>query len=1704
MPSWKKVIVSGSDASLNSLTVTGNTIITGSLAVGTSSIGPSENTITLGARDNGSEGAQLGFNAPGGTYTSASFIDLYQNRLRILKGTNAGSVGEVAWWNMHNLQMALPGYSSISSFPGTAAGYLAFDATGNVITVAAGNPFPYTGSAQITGSLAVTGSLTVTAGITGSLQGTSSYAIYAATASYSTNASDILIYVKNTTGTQINKGNVVRITGATGDNALIATASYEDDSVSANTLGITNENIANDAFGYVITEGTLIGINTNGWTAGQLLFLGANGSITGSAPLAPLHAVRLGQVLRVQTNNGSMYVRIDNGYELNELHDVTDNTTTASYGDLLVKSGSVWTNSNQLTGSYALTGSLTITGSTSSDLVRITQTGTGNVFVVEDSTNPDSTPFLIDNVGNTMIGTTSSYGLLTVKGAGVNGVVLDTDTISTTQSTRLFFKNSGSNNDVSLRGYQGGLILGIQASANTTSGTSAFFVSQSGDIGIGPGFAPSGNRVAALQVSGNISIEAGFAYKQDGQNVIYIAKGADSFYANTVGGANAGTVGSYRQTVYGYTAGNSQTGSNQTAIGFYAGRQQTGSNQTAVGTYAGYLNSGSSQTAIGVNAGYLNSGSNQTVIGFQAGYLNSGTNQTTIGTNSGFQNSGSSQTAIGVNAGQYNSGSNQTAIGTNAGLTNTGSDQTAVGVNAGYVNSATNQTAIGTNAGYANLGIEQTAIGVYAGSRNIGSNQTAVGFQSGRLNTGSFQTAVGYNAGLSNAVDYQIAIGGYAGYLNTGSNQTAIGYYAGAYNSGSDNTNIGHLAGHYITGTTGINSQSLQSVFLGSSTKAGGTNRTNQIVIGYNAIGIGSNSVVLGNDSITTTALKGFVGIGITTPTASLHVTNTTTSASLLIEDSTNPDTSPFIVDSAGNVGIGTPTPGYKLSILDTGGDCVRINVADDTKFNRIFFQKPSQMWSVGSIANTNDFVIADETAVSYPFRIYSGSKHIAINPNGTGSVSIGTQVTSTAKLHVNNTTALASFLVEDDTNPDTTPFIIDATGNVGIGTTTPTSKLHVANQNGNDLPNVITGETTNTNGRSSGLELKTNWGSTAAAASSSIIFDYYGSYFPTSSEAVYSQGLNYVSGRSGFSKHMFRDSSLNTLMMIDNTGSVGIGITTPSAKLHVTNVANNNSFLVEDSTNPDTTPFVIDKDGLVGIGTTTPSSSLTLHGSDRFITTAQTQYGWGNTNTIGVAIGTSNSGIIDFRRYTGGLPSDHGVATIEQQLIGGGWGLAFKTDQTSSNSRASSTRMYITVNGDIGIGTTTPTSKLTVAGNTLITGSLTVTNDFTVLGSSSIQYITSSQLNIADNIISVNTITPAIRFGGLAVIDSGSSPQQSGSLLFDSQNNQWIFVHQSAAGSAVTSSVLIMGPQTFDNVGNETTLTANRLTKAAGGDLGEHITNSNITDTGTVVSINSNTEVTGSLTVSGSLRVGGIIFGDGGTQLTGATSINGDTTITGSLNVTTNITSSKLLITGSTSGNLVQITQTGAGNAFVVSDSNPDSSVFVIDSTGSVGIGELSASPSAYSTKLYINAYTNGFSGINARGSYNHAIIGQGGFGYAGIYGENADTSANTNIGVYGKAYQAGDPYSGGSMIGGKFEAAGDPGFTPNYSVQLKDGTEAAGKVLVSQDASGSANWSTQLSGSYEITGSLVVTDTIKGTSSHIDMNAMIQASLLYLSNNF
>lgn len=142
---------------------------------------------------------------------------------------------------------------------------------------------------------------------------------------------------------------------------------------------------------------------------------------------------------------------------------------------------------------------------------------------------------------------------------------------------------------------------------------------------------------------------------------------------------------------------------------------------------------------------------------------------------------------------------------------------------------------------------------------------------------------------------------------------------------------------------------------------------------------------------------------------------------------------------------------------------------------------------------------------------------------------------------------------------------------------------------------------------------------------------------------------------------------------------------------------------------------------------------------------------------------------------------------------------------------------------------TTVPTGFSNTTGSIYTDGGLQVTKDayfsssmyikgnLTIYGTQSVAYITSSQLNIATNLITVNTATPAVRFGGLAVYDSGSTGTgMTGSLLWDSQNNSWIYNNPSGSGN-YDSSMVIMGPRNASALGSEQGLTCNYLVQGHG-----------------------------------------------------------------------------------------------------------------------------------------------------------------------------------------------------------------------------------------------------------------------------------------------
>ena len=170
-----------------------------------------------------------------------------------------------------------------------------------------------------------------------------------------------VVKVKNASGAQINKGKLVRINDGEGANPLITTASWENDNSSANTLGMVMQNVAQNNFTFVLLSGIIQDINLDAsiYSEGDILYLSSSGDYTNVKPVAPKHIVKVGEVVRAQQNNGVAFINIQNGYEINELHDVL--ITSASNGDLLTRENGLWKNTKTLNGDYKISGSIAAT-----------------------------------------------------------------------------------------------------------------------------------------------------------------------------------------------------------------------------------------------------------------------------------------------------------------------------------------------------------------------------------------------------------------------------------------------------------------------------------------------------------------------------------------------------------------------------------------------------------------------------------------------------------------------------------------------------------------------------------------------------------------------------------------------------------------------------------------------------------------------------------------------------------------------------------------------------------------------------------------------------------------------------------------------------------------------------------------------------------------------------------------------------------------------------------------------------------------------------------------------------------------------------------------------------------------------------------------------------------------------------------------------
>jgi len=212
-------------------------------------------------------------------------------------------------------------------------------------------------------------------------------------------------YVKNDAIAK-SKGAAVYISSANGAHPIVSYADADFEASSSKTFGLLAQDLAANAFGYVITEGTITGIDTNNAGAGDKVWLSttAGGRVYGNPPAKPAHSVLLGYVTRANQNNGEMIIFVQNGYELGEIDNVSlsngndttgnvlsYNATTKLWGASSALNDLITTVSNKVA-SVSATAPITSTGGTAPTIaINNASTSAKGAVQLEDSTSSTST-----------------------------------------------------------------------------------------------------------------------------------------------------------------------------------------------------------------------------------------------------------------------------------------------------------------------------------------------------------------------------------------------------------------------------------------------------------------------------------------------------------------------------------------------------------------------------------------------------------------------------------------------------------------------------------------------------------------------------------------------------------------------------------------------------------------------------------------------------------------------------------------------------------------------------------------------------------------------------------------------------------------------------------------------------------------------------------------------------------------------------------------------------------------------------------------------------------------------------------------------------------------------------------------------------------------------------------------------------------------
>ncbi|MCF6131139.1 tail fiber domain-containing protein [Flavobacterium wongokense] len=776
--------------------------------------------------------------------------------------------------------------------------------------------------------------------------------------------------------------------------------------------------------------------------------------------------------------------------------------------------------------------------------IEFTNTAFGN-FAANSSTS---------GTRNTAIGALSSFTANTATdnvAVGYNALSLNTGSENTAVGSNALQQSPGGFNSA----------FGFKALNANTAG--------SNNVAIG-------HSAMQLGSGGNFNSALGYSAlngNNSGNNNVAI--GANSLFSN-----NASD-----NTAVGFnTMRNNSTGTGNVTVGYESMRNNTGSFNVALGHSAAFSNSsGTRNTALGTLSLFSNNGgSNNVAVGYNSLSGNTASETTAVGANALQHNSGGFNTAVGFNALNVNTGgSNNTAVGHGAlqnsnanqnsafgfnalNLNNNGTNNTAMGFNAlASSSSATDNTAIGNSALVVNTSNYNTALGSNALIQNSGGQgNTAVGFFSMQGNTGgNFNTTLGYLSTVaSSSLTNATAIGALA---TVGSSNSLVLGSVNGFNSSFSNTNVGigviapldrlHVVGNIrmVDGNQGagkiLTSDANGTASWANAPSSGWSLTGNSGIGSTNFIGTTNDADLIfkrfGTESgRITSLLTGNTFFGFQSGIAATGGNNTYIGGLAGNANTTGQE----------NVMVGRLAGGSGASGSDNvfvGNAAGLINTANQNTF-------------VGGFAGNGNMNGPNNTFVGYSSgdntngsggqNTFIGAFSGTVNTAGVRNTLLGTNtnvttnsLTNAGAIGADATVSTSNSLVLGSVNGVNSA---TATVNVGIGTTSPLDRLHVAGSirmvdgtqgNGKVL-------TSNANGTGSWQTLSTNyWGLNGNASTNDPAV-------PTTYGTSTIGGAENWSGTTDANDYVLGTNNIERLRIKQTSGFVGIGTAAPSRKLHV------------------------------------------------------------------------------------------------------------------------------------------------------------------------------------------------------------------------------------------------------------------------------------------------------------------------------------------------------------------------------------------------------------------------------------------------------------------------------------------------------------------------------------------------------------------------